>query len=59
MGKLTEEYLNTKNTITMKKKMIYTAPETEQMEVSIEEHFLTSVETMSRTSIDGTWDDAD
>ena len=43
----------------MKQKMTYFAPVTEQMEVSIEEHFLTSVETMSRTSIDGTWDDED
>ena len=55
MGKLTEEYLNTKNTITMKQKMTYFAPETEAMEVNVESNFLASVERMNQ--IDGSWDE--
>ena len=43
----------------MKKKITYVAPETEQMEVRIEANFLTSAEAMSRTTVDGSWDDMD
>lgn len=39
----------------MKKKMIYVAPEAEQMEVHAEDNFLASVEGMN--TINGTWDE--
>ena len=41
----------------MKEKLIYQAPDLEQVEVRIEANFLTSAEEMSRLS--GGWDDED
>ena len=41
----------------MKEKLIYQAPDLEQVEVRTEANFLTSAESMSKTSVDGSWDD--